>query len=73
MSYAHLDEYSRSLRGAHEAVAAGQDWPHSPRRLIMASWRRSLEADINPEKTSAPSVLDASHIEEVRQAHPLRP
>ncbi|TDD17382.1 GAF domain-containing protein [Nonomuraea diastatica] len=73
MSYAHLDDYSRALRGAHEAVATGEPWPDSPRRLITASWRRSLEADIHQEKTSAPSVLDPSHIEDVRQAHPLRP
>ncbi|MEO3794869.1 GAF domain-containing protein [Nonomuraea sp. B10E15] len=73
MSYAYLDEYSRALRGAHEAVATGQDWPESPRRLIAASWRRSLEAHIDPEGSNAPPVLDPSHIEDVRQAHPLRP
>lgn len=73
MSYAHLDAYSRLLRGAHEAAATGRAWPESPRRLIEASWRRSLEAGIDLEGTSAPLVYDLSYIEDIRRAHPLHP
>jgi hypothetical protein len=73
MSYAHLDAYSRLLRGAHEAAAAGRVSPELPRRLITASWQRSLDAGIDPEGKSAPLVYDVSHIKDVRQAHPLRP
>ncbi|WP_043615055.1 helix-turn-helix domain-containing protein [Nonomuraea candida] len=73
MSYAHLDAYSRLLRGAHEAAAAGRAWPHSPRRLIKASWRRSLDAGIDPEGKSAPLVCDPSSIRDMRASHPLQP
>ncbi|MEV4168046.1 GAF domain-containing protein [Nonomuraea sp. NPDC049709] len=73
MSYAHLDAYSRLLRGAHEAAATGRPWPESPRQLIKASWHRSLDAGIDPEGKSAPLVYDLSRIRDIRQAHPLQP
>ncbi|NUP01277.1 MAG: GAF domain-containing protein [Nonomuraea sp.] len=73
MSYAHLDAYSRLLRGAHEAAATGQRWPESPRTMITASWRRSLEAGIDPEGQSAPLVCNSSDIVDIREAHPLQP
>ncbi|SDJ99844.1 GAF domain-containing protein [Nonomuraea jiangxiensis] len=73
MSYPHLDAYSRLLRGAHEAAVVGGNWPEQPRRLITASWRRSLEAGIDPEIKSAPLVYDRSHLKDARAAHPLRP
>ncbi|TYB56368.1 GAF domain-containing protein [Nonomuraea sp. PA05] len=78
MSYAHLDAYSRLLRGAHEtvatgAVATGRAWPESPRHLIKASWRRSLDAGIDPEGKSAPLVCDPASIRDIRAAHPLQP
>ncbi|MEV0388592.1 GAF domain-containing protein [Nonomuraea sp. NPDC050643] len=73
MSYAHLDAYSRLLRGAHEAAATGHAWPASPRHLIKASWRRSLDAGIDPEGKSAPLVYDLSHIRDIRRTHPLQP
>lgn len=73
MSYAHLDAYSRTLRGAHEAAVTGEAWPAGPRRLITASWRRSMEAGIDPESRAAPLIYDRTHIDDVRQAHPLQP
>ncbi|TMS00441.1 helix-turn-helix domain-containing protein [Nonomuraea basaltis] len=73
MSYAHLDAYSRLLRGAHEAAATGRVWPESPRSLIEASWRRSLAAGIDLEGTSAPLVYDPAYIEDIRREHPLKP
>ncbi|MFI7634044.1 GAF domain-containing protein [Nonomuraea sp. NPDC049400] len=73
MSYAHLNAYSRLLRGAHEAAATGRDWQELPRSLITASWERSLEAGIDPESKGAPLVYDVSRIKDVRQAHPLQP
>ncbi|MEU6716894.1 GAF domain-containing protein [Nonomuraea sp. NPDC046802] len=72
MSYAHLDAYTRLLRSAREAAATGQIWPESPRRLITASWRRSLEAGIDPEGKGAPLVLDRSSVTDAREAHPLQ-
>ncbi|SEG79075.1 GAF domain-containing protein [Nonomuraea solani] len=73
MSYAHLDAYSRLLRGAHEAAASGRAWPDSPRHLIKASWHRSLSAGIDPEGKSAPLVYDLSRIRDIRKTHPLLP
>ncbi|TDD56421.1 transcriptional regulator [Nonomuraea terrae] len=73
MSYAHLDAYSRLLRGAYESAASGRFWPESPRQLIRASWRRSFDAGIDPEGTSAPLVYDASLITDIRKNHPLQP
>ncbi|MGW4794606.1 GAF domain-containing protein [Nonomuraea sp. NPDC004297] len=73
MSYAHLDAYSRLLRKAHEAAAAGRAWPESPRHLIKASWRRSLDAGIDPDGKSAPLVCDPAAVRDIRKTHPLRP
>ncbi|MDP4503860.1 helix-turn-helix domain-containing protein [Nonomuraea turcica] len=73
MSYAHLDAYSRLLRGAYEAAMTKQRWPVAPRRPIEASWHRSLAAGIDPGITSAPLVYDLDYIDDVRQAHPLHP
>ncbi|MEV0999628.1 GAF domain-containing protein [Nonomuraea sp. NPDC050202] len=73
MSYAHLDTYSRLLRGAHEAVATGGAWPESPRHLIKASWRRSLDAGIDLEGKSAPLVYDPASMGDIRRTHPLQP
>lgn len=73
MSYANLDAYSRRLRGAHDAAWTGGVWVGGPRRLISASWQRSMEAGIDPESTAAPLVYDMSHIDDVRESHPLQP
>ncbi|MEV4107874.1 GAF domain-containing protein [Nonomuraea sp. NPDC049695] len=73
MSYADLNAYSRLLRGAHEAAVTGRALPELPRRLITASWERSLQAGIDPESKIAPLVYDLPRIKDARQAHPLRP
>ncbi|NUR84915.1 MAG: GAF domain-containing protein [Nonomuraea sp.] len=51
----------------------GEAWPAGPRRLITASWRRSMEAGIDPEAQAAPLVFDRALINDVRNAHPLHP
>ncbi|GAA3145623.1 helix-turn-helix domain-containing protein [Nonomuraea roseoviolacea] len=43
------------------------------RRLISTSWRRSVEAGVDPEHGPAPLSLDLSHLGDLRDAHPLRP
>lgn len=73
MSDASLDAYSRRLRVAHEAAVTEQAWANGPRRLISASWRRSMDAGIDPETRAAPQVYDESSMSDVRGAHPLRP
>ncbi|MBB2912668.1 hypothetical protein FHS43_003951 [Streptosporangium becharense] len=42
-----------------------------PRGLISASWRRSLDAGIDPETGSAPPAPGAEDIREIRAAHPM--
>ncbi|WP_113698992.1 helix-turn-helix domain-containing protein [Nonomuraea lactucae] len=73
MSYAHLPAYSRLLRGAHETVMADGVWPEGPRQLIAASWRRSMDAGIDPEAVAAPLALDLARLNDARDCHPLRP
>jgi hypothetical protein len=60
------------FRRMHEAVMSG-NMPNggSPRTVISASWRRSLEAGIHPEVRAAPLVYDVGAIGDARSAHPL--
>lgn len=73
MSYAHLDSYSRRLRDAHQAAAPGEPPPTGPRRLIGDSWRRSLDAGIDPDAPGAPLAFDPSYATDMLGPHPLRP
>ncbi|MEV0145336.1 MULTISPECIES: GAF domain-containing protein [unclassified Nonomuraea] len=43
------------------------------RRLISASWRRSIQAGVDPEDGPAPLALDLSRLGDLRESHPLRP
>ncbi|MBB6345993.1 GAF domain-containing protein [Nonomuraea muscovyensis] len=73
MSYADLAAYSRLLRGAHETAVTGDACPDGPRRLIGASWRRSLDAGIDPATGAAPLAFSAAGLADARASHPLRP
>ncbi|WP_433247937.1 GAF domain-containing protein [Streptosporangium sp. CA-135522] len=67
-----LDSYSVRLRRLHESGPAGvRPAGEAPRSLISASWRRSLEAGIDPEAPSAPLAVEQQDIREVRSAHPM--
>jgi hypothetical protein len=48
----------------HEAAAP-------VRALIRASWRRSLDAGVDPEMRAAPQAIDAARVADLRAAHPL--
>ncbi|MBN6050570.1 GAF domain-containing protein [Nonomuraea sp. RK-328] len=62
----------RAARG--RAVETGANLGgEGTRWLISASWRRSVEAGVDPEDGPAPLSLDLSHLGDVRDAHPLRP
>jgi hypothetical protein len=67
------DGHADRLRRWHEAVMTGERFPDDQRRLIAASWQRSLLAGIDPETRSAPVVYDLKAIQDVRLAHPLNP
>ncbi|MDR8408124.1 GAF domain-containing protein [Nonomuraea sp. 3-1Str] len=43
------------------------------RGLISASWRRSIQAGVDPEDGPAPLALDLSRLGDLRESHPLRP
>ncbi|HLU75468.1 MAG TPA: GAF domain-containing protein, partial [Nonomuraea sp.] len=73
MSYAHLDAYSRRLRAAHETATADAPIPAGPRRLIRDSWRRSLDAGIDPDAPGAPPGADPVQVRDAFESHPLRP
>ncbi|MFC4057112.1 GAF domain-containing protein [Planomonospora corallina] len=67
-----LDAYSARLRRLHETTPVG-DLPASdvPRRLISASWRRSLAAGVDPDAAGAPAALAREELRDARSAHPL--
>ncbi|NUW44628.1 helix-turn-helix domain-containing protein [Nonomuraea rhodomycinica] len=56
-----------AARGRGTGLGEGARW------LISTSWRRSVEAGVDPEDGPAPLSLDLSHLGDVRDAHPLRP
>jgi hypothetical protein len=67
-------ERSRTLRRAHEAfVHHGADGGAGGgvRRVVGASWWRSLEARVDPDGSAAPIDLADRDLEAYRAAHPL--
>ncbi len=66
---------SRALLGAHEQFLAAPDAPLPDslvRSVVAQSWRRSLEAGVDPE-APAPLALDADALAAYRATHPLAP
>jgi hypothetical protein len=51
----------------HETAVNGA----AARPLISESWRRSLDAGVDPELRSAPLVFDADVVADARESHPL--
>ncbi|WP_440070629.1 GAF domain-containing protein [Streptosporangium sp. OZ121] len=69
---ADLDSYSSRLRRLHEALIRGErPTGEGPRSVISASWRRSLDAGVDPDARSAPLAFEGEDIREVRSAHPM--
>jgi hypothetical protein len=64
-------ERARLLQQVHAAVLAGDPAPYEPRPVVFESWRRSLEAQIAPERESPPQLLDYSRLIDIREEHPL--
>ncbi|RAY16656.1 transcriptional regulator [Actinomadura craniellae] len=61
----------RQLSDANAAVLAGQPVDARIRPPISRSWRRSLDAGIDPRITSAPLVHDPGTLRQLRAEHPL--
>ncbi|SDM23656.1 GAF domain-containing protein [Allokutzneria albata] len=64
-------ESARVLVRVHEAVLGGGRAPQAPRTVIAESWRRSLDARVDPDRTEAPTVYARREVSELRAAHPL--
>ena len=64
-------ESARVLVRVHEAVLGGGRAPQAPRTVIAESWRRSLDAHVDPDRTEAPTVYAQREVSELRAAHPL--
>ncbi|GAB2972847.1 GAF domain-containing protein [Saccharothrix stipae] len=60
----------RRLAHARDLVLSGER-AHGARELIVASWRRSLAARIDPDRHEAPVVLDPAEVADRRGAHPI--
>ncbi|GAA4580339.1 GAF domain-containing protein [Planotetraspora phitsanulokensis] len=61
-----------SVRRFHEAVMRGdRTGEDGPRKVILESWRRSLDAGIDPDRHAAPLVYDTDEIGDARASHPM--
>src|SRR4051794_28786181 len=61
-----------SVRRLHEAAMSGdRTGEGGPRKVIWESWRRSLDAGIDPEWHAAPLVYDTDEIGDARASHPM--
>ena len=45
--------------------------PERPRKLVVESWERGRQLELNPEKLLSPLVFGQSELSDYRQAHPL--
>ncbi len=61
----------RATRAAHDSLLAGDDATERVRGVIAESWRRSVQAGLDPERSVAPTVLDRDRLAEYRATHPL--
>jgi GAF domain-containing protein len=66
-------ERGRLLERVRDAVLSGTVGPASPRDVVSASWRRSLDAHIDPDHGRPRHVFGADELDEVRGSHVLAP
>ena len=57
--------------GAWDEVLAGAAPTMAPRRVVAASWRRSLAARVDPEHGAPSLVYEHAEVAQVRAGHPL--
>ncbi|MBB4917101.1 helix-turn-helix domain-containing protein [Streptosporangium saharense] len=64
--------HSVRLRRLHESVLSGARPPDGALRgLISDSWRRSMDAGVDPEASAAPPAFEREDLAEVRSHHPM--
>ncbi|AWB91323.1 GAF domain-containing protein [Aeromicrobium chenweiae] len=62
---------SRYLHAVHDTfVASGRGDP-ALRRLVLDSWRRSIDSGLDPEQVTAAIRLDDEALVDIRESHPL--
>ena len=66
-------ERGRLLERVRDAVLSGSTGPASPRDVVSASWRRSLDAHVDPDHGRPRHVFGADELDEVRGSHVLAP
>ena len=57
--------------GAWDEVPAGEASTMAPRRVVAASWQRSLAAKVDPERGAPSLVYEHAEVAQVRAGHPL--
>lgn len=66
-------ERARLLERIRDAVLSGETGPASPRDVVSASWRRSLDAHVDPDHGRPRHVYDTDELDDVRGGHLLAP
>jgi hypothetical protein len=62
--------WARLVRSAHDVMLSGRGTPPVLRDVVVRSWKRCIEAGVDPERP-APRVLDEDETRERFDAHPL--
>lgn len=68
---ATLDQHARALLAVHDAVMSGSTPPAAPRALVSRSWRRVLDAGLDPSRANVRDPLSREQIERRRRTSPL--
>ncbi|PVZ13012.1 GAF domain-containing protein [Actinomycetospora cinnamomea] len=66
-------ERARYLERIREAVLSGSASPAAPRDVVSASWRRSLDARVDPDHGRPWQVFGTEELDAVRGSHLLAP
>ncbi|MDD7938722.1 GAF domain-containing protein [Actinomycetospora lutea] len=66
-------ERARLLERIRDAVLSGTTGPGAPRDVVSASWQRSLDAHIDPERGRPQHVYEDDELRDVRGCHLLAP
>ena len=64
-------EHANVLHEVYDATLGGNGGPHAPRTLVSESWRRSLAAQVDPDRHRPPVVVPAEQVPDLRRSHPL--
>lgn len=62
---------ARELAQLHDATFSGDDVSAQLRPVVRQSWRRSLDASVDPDRHAPPTALPDGELRERREAHPL--